>query len=342
MRQGLLRRLLRRLLRNCPGRSFLIAALASLVFGAPATSAAQVRETGLTLEARFGPEFTESFTRTIQVGSSATLDLTNESGDVVITGVGGNQVTIDAVKRVRQLTEFDARTLLQEMVIRISERNGQVEVRTALPPEGNWSGGVDYTIALPDAASVTLRVTRGDLRITNIRGELRASTVSGNIVVSSLARLRDVKTISGDIEITDAEGETVIAGALNGNVIARNLKARSVDVDAKSGDIRFIDVVCDEVYLAGVTGEVEYTGRLAKGGRYRLQSHSGHILITPLGETGFELQANSFSGDIRSDYPFSDSPSPGQPNQSLRGTVGDASASVELRSYSGDIAIIKR
>ena len=85
-----------------------------------------------------------------------------------------------------------------------------------------------------------------------------------------------------------------------------------------------------------------YTGRLARGGRYRLQSHSGNIQITLIGETGFDLEANSFSGDIRSDYPFPNSPSPGEPNQTLRGTLGDAGASVELRSYSGDVAIIKR
>ena len=65
-----------------------VAAAAIVCASAPRIAEPQVRETGLTLEARFGPEFTESFSRTIQVSPSTTLDLSNESGDVVITGGG--------------------------------------------------------------------------------------------------------------------------------------------------------------------------------------------------------------------------------------------------------------
>ena len=113
-----------------------VAAAAIVCVSAPRIAESQVRETGLTLEARFGPEFTESFNRTLQVGPSTTLNLTNESGDVVITGGGGTELRIDAVKRVRQMNEPGARMLLQAMVITISEQNGQVEVTDRVPARG--------------------------------------------------------------------------------------------------------------------------------------------------------------------------------------------------------------
>src|SRR5688572_13433059 len=239
--------------------------LAGAFVGASALAAAdrQVREAGASLEGRFGPEFTEPFTRTVEVGTNGTLDLTSESGDVVVTGGSGAMVRIDAVKRVRQPNEEAARTLLQAMVIRISEQSDRVEIRTELPREGNWSGGVDYTIAVPDTLNVTVRTARGDQRITNIRGELKATTISGNITASSLGKLRDARTVSGDIDITDASGEEVTASTLSGSIVARNLKARSIEVDVKTGEIRFVDVDSAQVYLSTVTGNVGYTGRLA-------------------------------------------------------------------------------
>lgn len=307
-----------------------------------APALAQVRETGDRLDARFGSEFTESISRTIQARGVATLELTNDAGDVVVTGGPGTDIRIDAVKRARQGSEANARALLQRFVVGISERNGVVEVRTEFPPEGDWAGGVDFTITLPARTNVTLRVDRGDLQIANVRGEVRASTVSGNIAGSLLGKLRSARTISGDVSIADVEGDTVAAGTLSGDFVARNLKAQSLDVDVKSGQVRFIDAECNDVYVAAVTGDVEYSGRLAKGGRYRLQSHAGAVRMTLFADTGFELEANSFSGDIHSDFPFPNSPSPGEPNQTLRGTVGDASAAVELRSYSGDVFISRR
>jgi DUF4097 and DUF4098 domain-containing protein YvlB len=320
--------------------SFVAGTVAAALISAPA--AAQVRETGARLDARFGTEFTETVSRTFPAAGPVTLNLSNESGDVVITGGPGSEVRVEAVKRVRQQSEPDARTLLQKFLVNITERNGVVEVRTEFPPEGGWAGGVDYTITLPSSANVAVRIDRGDLQLANVRGEVRASTVSGNIAGSSLGNLRSARTISGDVSLADIEGETVGAGTLNGDFAIRNLKAQSIDVDVKAGQVRLIDATCIDVYVAAVEGDVDYSGQLAKGGRYRLQSHSGSVRMTPFGDTGFELQANSFSGDIHSDFPFPNSPSPGEPNQTLRGTVGDASATIELRSYSGNVFLSRR
>ena len=97
------------------------------------------------MEARRGPEQTETFTRTVRIGRNGTFDLSNVSGDIVVTGGGGEDIRIDATKRVRG-NEADAKALLQAMQIQVSERSGLVEVRTELPRRRNWSGGVDFTV----------------------------------------------------------------------------------------------------------------------------------------------------------------------------------------------------
>ena len=306
----------------------------------------QAAERRARIEERRGPEFTEPFNRTIRLGRNGTFDLANVSGDVIVTGGGGDDVRIEAIKRVRDRSEAEAKALLQAIQIQVSERPGLVEIRTELPRRRNWSGGVDYTVALPSSANVTLRTVSGDLRVTNVRGELRAETVSGDVVASQLGRVRTLRAVSGDLQITDAEGDELTAGTVSGDVIARNVRVKTMDFESVSGDLRFSEAESERVNMRSISGDIEYGGRLARSGRYELQSHSGDIRLTPAGNTGFDVDANTFSGDIRSDFPLRGGTQPVDTgrgrSRSLRGAVGDASAILTLRSFNGDILIMRR
>ena len=82
---------------------------------------------------------------------------------------------VEATKRVRHPNESEGKALLQSIEVRIEERNGNVEVRTNYPRR-NWSGGVDYTVAVPRDANVILRSVSGDVRVTTLNGELRVES----------------------------------------------------------------------------------------------------------------------------------------------------------------------
>jgi len=298
---------------------------------------------------RRGPEYTDQISRTLRLGRNGTFDLQNVSGEIVVTGGNGSDVRIEAIKRVRHPNESEARALLQAIEVRIEERNGNVEVRTEYPRRSNWSGGVDYTVSLPRDANVILRSVSGDIRVTTLNGDLRAETISGNLLATSVRRIRQAKTISGDLEIADSDGDDVTASTVSGNVIARGLKARAVDLQSVSGDLRMTDVESDRTYVRSVSGSVDFTGRLARTGRYEFQSHSGDIRVSPLAASGFSIEASTFSGDLRSDYPLTlqgnasaNNVNRGPRNRSLRATFGDGGAILTLQSFSGSITIVKR
>jgi DUF4097 and DUF4098 domain-containing protein YvlB len=299
------------------------------------------------LDAERGPEFTEQFSRTVRLGRNGTFDLANVAGDIVITGGGGDDVKIDAVKRVRQRTEPEARAILQQIEIRVSERSGQVDVQTEFPRRNNFWGSVDYRIALPNSANVTVRTVSGDLHVTNVRGELRADTVSGDVTAASIGKVRWLKSVSGDVQLSDAEGDDITAGTVSGDIDIRNLKARSIDLDLVSGDIRFTGVNAERATLKTISGDIDYAGQLARSGRYQMQSQSGDIHLTPSGNIGFDLDATSFSGDIRSDYTLRNTIQPvdnrrGPRIRTLRGTSGNGGAVITLRSFNGDITISRQ
>src|SRR4029453_11980177 len=92
-----------------PGGVLILALVASV---APASAAVTLRgivpedgpRTGWFeryAEARQGPEQVEKFTQTYKVGDGAALDLSHLAGDIRVTGGSGNEIRIEATKRVR-------------------------------------------------------------------------------------------------------------------------------------------------------------------------------------------------------------------------------------------------
>jgi DUF4097 and DUF4098 domain-containing protein YvlB len=294
-----------------------------------------------------GPEHTENFSRTVRIGRTGALDLQNVAGDISVTGGGGDDVRIEAVKRVRHPNEAEAKVLLSEIAIEVADRGGRVEVRTEYPRRRNWSGGVDFTLSVPRDASVALRSVSGTVKVTNINGELRAETVSGDIIMMTAKKLRVAKTVSGDVEISESEADELSLGTVSGDVIVNRLKGSGFDAQSVSGDLRLTDVEIDHATIRSVSGDIDYSGRLARNGRYQFQSHSGDIRVTPADAKGFAIEASTFSGDVRSDYALTLQPSPANSftpgrNRSVRGSFGDAGATLTLQSFSGDIVIVKR
>jgi hypothetical protein len=291
-------------------------------------------------------EATEQFSRTVRLGRSGIVDIGNIAGDITITGGGGDDVRIDAIKRMRNPSEPQARTLLQELRIDVTERAGRVEIRTQHPRARTSFGEVTYTLAVPAGIDVVVKTFSGNLRVSNIRGELRAETVSGDVVVGAASRIQLAKTVSGNVEITGAEGD-IVGESVSGDVILRGARGRSARLNTVSGDVRLFDADLDRANVRSINGDVEYNGRLARGGRYDLNTHSGDVRITPAGNTGFEVEANTFNGDIVSEYALkltqqSNASGPRSVNRQVRGSFGDGGAVIALRSFNGDITIVKR
>jgi DUF4097 and DUF4098 domain-containing protein YvlB len=312
----------------------------ALLSAAPARSAAAAAHDGWDGQ----QQVTEKFSKTVPLGAGGAFDLSNISGDVVITGGAGSQVVIDATKRGKTAEDIKA------VQIEVTETATRVEVRTQYPREKrNINASVDYTVTLPRGASVTVRTVSGNVKVSTVDGALRADTVSGTMSIASAAQLQSAKSVSGDVTV-QASGSAgdVTAGSVSGSVVLRTVKARSVELNSVSGDVTLAEVACDRVKANTISGKMGFAGLLAKGGRYILQSHSGDVIMTIAGEPGFELNASSFSGDITSAYELTskvggaDAPKQSRMKQSMRGTWGDGSAVIELNSFSGDIKVVKK
>ena len=293
-----------------------------------------------------GSDQSERFSRRVRVSPDGRVSISNISGDIVVTAASGNEVSIEAVKRGRD------RGQLQTVHIDVEERGGSVFVHTTHTAR-NDRVSVDYTIAMPASAAIEVHSVSGNVKVTGVHGAARGETISGDVTMADTPRLEMAKSVSGNVTLggvaTDGD---LSAASVSGNLVGKSIKAHSLELGSVSGDVRLTDVSCDRLAAKSISGTVEYSGTITKGGSYEVNAHSGDIRLTLANPAGFVLNANSFSGSIRSDLPLTiggDSSTRGRPgrrtglsNHSMTATYGDGSATLTLRTFSGDIIISKR
>jgi DUF4097 and DUF4098 domain-containing protein YvlB len=262
-----------------------------------------------TARGRGQADISEAFSQTVRLLPGGTFDLLSGTGDVTINGGGGQEARIEAIKRVRDTVAGRARAAIDQVRINVAERGGNVEVRT-IQPRGPSRVTVAYTITVPENINLVLRSTSGNLHVQNISGdELSANTISGRITL-------------------------------------RDLTSRMLDLHTVMGDMQLHDIETRRAFVQSTSGNLEYTGRLVPTGRYQLQTHRGNIRFVPSGEPGFDLEARTFSGDLRTDFVLKMlEPLAGRQGRRtlkmLRGTVGNAGALVTASTFSGNVLIVK-
>jgi DUF4097 and DUF4098 domain-containing protein YvlB len=293
-----------------------------------------------------GQVFTDRSSRTFTVSDGTTLVLANVAGTISVSAVPGSEITLDMARHVKAPSEEEGRRRLEEARVEIEERAGRVEVRTSGP--GRHRGWVDYTVTAPPQTMVEVRSVSGDVSVDGIKGEVRVETVSGDVKASGLARKSSVKAVSGDVSVAASalDGE-LIAQSVSGNVVLKQVKGRELNLGSVSGNVTISAGACERALVRSVSGNLDMAGALSKGGRYELKSHSGTVKLQVDGKTGFEVNADSFSGDIRADMPLdvkskTEHTGYGPPSRTLRAIYLDGSAQVELSSFSGTIVISKK
>jgi hypothetical protein len=306
-------------------------------------------------ESRQGPETSDRFSGVYKIDGDGSVDLTQIAGDVRVVTGRGNEVRIEAIKRVRHRDPEEAKRLLNSLRIEVTQVGNRLEVRTVYPRSTNsrsWSGNVDYTLTVPQGAAASVKTVSGDVSVTGVRGEVRAETVSGDVDVSDTPNLALAKTVSGDVRARDIAASTLMLSTVSGTVTAMGLKVRTLDAGSVSGDLQLAELQVERLTAKTLSGNIEFTGPLARGGRYEFHAHSGNVrLVLPSNTAGFEMDASTFSGSVRSDFPVTlrsaarnDSPGSRRPttNRAIRGSFGDAGAILSLRSFSGNVVIAKR
>jgi hypothetical protein len=294
-------------------------------------------------------EQTERTTKTFKLGASGSLVLGNIAGDITVTRGAGGDTTVEIVKTAHGRDVADARELLQLVTVEATEHAGRAEVKAQYPNgdemrRRNRRGvnvSVAYTVTAPAGTRVSVESISGNVKIADIKGDVTASTISGDVRISG-GRVGTAKSISGIVEITDSQGDGPLeSSSVSGDVILRRVSASRIDAGSVSGDLKLEDVKADRVSVHTTSANIAFSGTLARNGRYELKGFSGDVRVVLGGNTGFEVDASSFSGQIHAED-FALAPRGRVGGRTLSGTYGDGSAVLRLSTFSGAILITKR
>jgi hypothetical protein len=292
-------------------------------------------------------ESTEPFTRAFPVGKGATLMLSNISGNIQVVPGTADRIEVEALKRAWGPNPEQAKTRLTDAMVETYATANRVEVRVEHGMRRDARGiDVEFNVKVPADAAVDLRTVSGDVRVTNVKGELRVEGVSGNVSLEGTARLASVKTVNGGITLTNtgADGQLSIS-TVNGDLMVQTLASRAISINTINGDVRIAGWSGDRAHIRSLDGDLDVQTSLTKGGRYEIESHSGDVTIVLPEQPGFELEAHTFNGRIRVDFPIR-SEGPIRDNdrgpRSVRGTYGDASSSLRLQTFDGNLTVTRR
>jgi hypothetical protein len=290
-------------------------------------------------------ETTEEWSRVFKIQEGGSLHVSNVSGDIEVVGGGGSDVRVNAIKRVRTRHRDEGSTGADDVEIRVSDTPRRIEIETEYPRHQHHrstSADVSFKIQVPAHLAVAVRSVSGAVRLEQVHGEAEAESVSGDVLLTDVRRLSRAKTVSGSVRIGGAGGDVINAATVSGELVLDGVKAKSCELQSVSGRVVILHGRCDRGELRSVSGEVEFNGELAPGGRYEFNSHSGDVKLFVGSTPGFQLVATTFSGNLRSGLTLkevAETRSRYTPSKELRGTYGDGSAYVAIKTFSGSVIV---
>jgi DUF4097 and DUF4098 domain-containing protein YvlB len=244
-------------------RTLLAAGLAVAL--APSLSAAQPKET-------------ERVDRTIPFAPGGSLVLKNFSGGIRISGSGGGQVVVKAVRtatrerldRIKLDIRVDGSTLRIDANRR--DRSYDTDKENVVD--------TDFEISVPAQTTIDLDAFSSDVTIDGVEGAQKLQTFSGGITVRNGTGPFRLNTFSGRIDLDLSA--SAAAPAIDAETFSGDIEAR-VPGDA-SGDVRF------NSFSGGFSSDLPLTTR--SGGRTRFSG-------TLNSRGGNELRFKTFSGHVR-------------------------------------------
>ena len=304
-------------------------------------------------------KFEEKFEKTVALAKDGKVYLSNIAGDIDVKTWDRGEVKIDALKVSKHSSMDKAKEYAGLVKIEVTEEGGTLSIKTKYPKNGpkNMSVSVDFNLMIPAGATADINSVSGDLTLANIGGAakaetvsgdvtlekiggaLKGKTVSGNVTVMGAAKGAYCKSVSGDVKVDDVNGDAELY-TVSGTIKAGSVKG-SITAENTSGDVKLIDVTDAKVIKAKtLSGDVDYVGVIYSDGSYNFKSHSGDVLLTVPSDAAFDLEAKTFSGSIESDFEITLTGKISK--KELKGSVNGGGATLEVKTFSGDVHMKKK
>lgn len=255
---------------------------------------------------------------TVTVRPGDVFVTTRIEGEILVEGGGADRVE---VIRTDLDLRFERRGReLHLLPTRGDDRDGEVHVRLPRSTPIRIAGGDLDVVVEGMAASVDVEVREGDVVLESIAGPVRVETLSGDVDLEGIEGDVAVSTLEGSVQLEDVRGE--------------------VRVETTDGDVVLTAVSGPRVFASTVDGDVEYAGDVGPGADLTLVTHDGDVVVRLPDGIDATVEAGTFDGSVESEFPIRAQGV--RSNEPLRFTLGAGSARISIRSFDGDIRLLRR
>lgn len=253
---------------------------------------------------------------TFVVPEGARIEIEHREGDIRVMGASGREARV-------ALDDDEGR-------IRVQSSDGTIRLGTS--PSGD---GADFVVWVPEDVDVSVVGHEGDVTVDGVGGgAVAVRTADGDVEIDGAARV-SVATLDGSVKISNAGSATV--SVTDGDVWLDRV-AGALSVSGIDADIIVTNTDTRAISAATVDGDIWYDGALHGDGSYSLSTHDGDVTFVIPENAGARISVSTFDGELVPSFPVQFR------GGSVRGgefTVGDGSAAVTLKSFDGDILLIR-
>jgi DUF4097 and DUF4098 domain-containing protein YvlB len=262
--------------------------------------------------------------------------------DTTLTITPGGMVSLSTISgEVRIRGESRADVHLRGEIERGSFDRSYTRSRISVTTrsENGRQSGARMDVAVPKGTRVNVRTVSGRVEVEATEGEVTVNTTSGSIEVKDARDQVVLTTVSGSLELSRARGLVQMDGVsstLRIDDVAGELTAETV-----SGSIIVRRGNLNGAVLKAMSGGISYEGAISRTGVFRFNTHSGSVSLTFPADVGANLELETFSGRINSDFPLTMQPGEtgGRRGRRMEFTLGDGGARVTAGAFSGSITI---
>jgi hypothetical protein len=290
-------------------------------------------------------KYEEKFEKTVSLAKDGKVSLHNITGSIVVKSWNKGEVKIDATKISKATTLDKAKENASLVKIEVEKEGNTLRIKTEYPDEGkimrrrSLNVSVKYSLVIPAKASVKIDSVTGGVDLEKIGGAVKVNIVTGGIVVKKADKGVDCETVTGKINLQNITGDAFME-TVTGRITASQIKG-SIKANVVTGRIELREVSEASVVDGNtVTGTVIYDGKINRDGRYTLKTHTGRIEMTLPADSGFDLEANTFSGSIESDFDIKVSGKISK--KRISGVVNKGGPLVKLSTFSGSVYLKKK
>ena len=198
-------------------------------------------------------------------------------------------------------------------------------------------------VKIPKDSELVVSAVSADVTSNGVQGVQRINSVSGDVSAEIAGSDVEAKSVSGDVRLK-GHGQTahVRASTVSGDLRIEHA-AGDLEVTTVSGTITASVDTAAGVRARSTSGDFNFSGRLKRGAELEAVTVSGELNVRASSDNGYDYEVSSFSGDISNcfDAPIERTSKYG-PGHVMRGTRGEGSGHLHLKTMSGDVKLCDR